>query len=99
MLKLDFLAVAQRPAQFQLAVAILIETELALFLISPPKIGTMATCGVRKPSGSFREVIEKLGLSTKSKDKALGQSISLNLVYTPPHTPPPHKLLGHFRGT
>ena len=37
--------------------------------------------------------IEKLGPGTKSKSKgeALGQSISLNLVYPPPatHTPPP----------
>ena len=37
---------------------------------------------------------------SKSKGEALGQSISLNLVYThtthtTPHT---HKLLGHFRG-
>ena len=34
---------------------------------------------------------EKLGPSTKSKGEALGQSLSINLVYTPhTHTPPTH---------
>ena len=47
------------------------------------------------------DFVEKLGPGTKSKSKgeALGQSISLNLVYRPIPPQTPNKLLGHFQGT